>query len=66
MGEGRTELYEVMLKVRTVRDLAKKAARKAWDPAMPVAVGLTAQATQPAVVGGGARKAMEREEFLGL
>ena len=54
-----------MLKVRTVGDLPETEATRAWAPAMPVEVGLTAQATQPEECGGEARKAREREEFLG-
>lgn len=38
----------------------------AWDPAMPVAVGLMAQATQPSDEAGVERKAIEREELEAL
>lgn len=40
-------------------------ATSAWAPTMPVPVGLTAQAIQPAGWAGGAMKATEREELEG-
>lgn len=41
-------------------------ATRASEPSMPVEVGLMAQEIQPSVWGGGAWKAMEREEVEGV
>lgn len=47
----------------TMDPLDSLRAMRAWEPIMPVAVGLIAQETQDPLLAGVATKAMEREEL---